>query len=139
VGEHQGGAGGVPRRLAGGDEDAGADDRADAQCRERHRPQDAAEAVVAGHLVEEDLQGLLGEQLIHCADPGGGLLSRRRVTGPSLTSSTCIMAPKRPVAVGTPWARTAVTNASYSGTAISGGAASTKLGRRPLRQSPYRV
>jgi hypothetical protein len=34
------------------------------------------------------------------------------VTGPSLTNSTCIMAPNRPVATATPWARTASRNAS---------------------------
>ena len=36
------------------------------------------------------------------------LLSTIKVTGPSLTSSTFIMAPKRPVATGMPWARTAL-------------------------------
>src|SRR5262245_52273125 len=66
----------------------------------------------------------------------GYLLSRIRVTGPSLTSSTCIIAPKRPVATGTPWARTASQNASYIGIASGGAAASMKLGRRPFRQSP---
>ncbi len=39
-------------------------------------------------------------------------LSRISVTGPSLTNSTCISAPKRPVAVGTPRALMAFTKAS---------------------------
>src|SRR5437879_1639650 len=56
--------------------------------------------------------------------PQGYLLSTISVTGPSFTSSTCIIAPKRPEAVRTPRARTALRNSSYSGTAISGGAAS---------------
>src|SRR5438876_229532 len=43
-----------------------------------------------------------------------GLLSRMSVTGPSFVNSTCIIAPKRPVAVGTPSAFTPLMNASYS-------------------------
>src|SRR5207247_8373225 len=65
----------------------------------------------------------------------GHLLSTINVTGPSLTRSTCISAPKRPVAVGIPSALVALINASYSGTAISGRAASTKDGPRPLPPS----
>ena len=38
--------------------------------------------------------------------------SSHSVTGPSLTSATCIMAPNSPVATATPRARSAVTNFS---------------------------
>src|SRR6266446_5165200 len=64
------------------------------------------------------------------------LLSRISVTGPSLIRETCIMAPNRPVAVGIPCALMALMNSSYRGMAVSGAAASIKLGRRPLLQSP---
>ena len=40
---------------------------------------------------------------------GAGYASRRIVTGPSLTSSTCMCAPKTPVCTGTPAARTSRT------------------------------
>src|SRR5882762_6677568 len=69
--------------------------------------------------------------------------SRIRVTGPSFTRSTSIMAPNAPVSTRTPLpaprSRSSATNRSYSGTASSGGAASTKLGRRPFFTSPYSV
>src|SRR5207248_596922 len=69
--------------------------------------------------------------------------SRIRVTGPSFTSSTSIMAPNSPVATCTPLPAPrsfrSATNRSYSGTASSGGAASMKLGRRPFCTSPYSV
>src|SRR6266550_513096 len=69
--------------------------------------------------------------------------SRIRVTGPSFTSSTSIIAPNSPVStrvpVPAPRSLSRATNRSYSGTASSGGAASTKLGRRPFFASPYRV
>src|SRR5438552_1004112 len=69
--------------------------------------------------------------------------SRIRVTGPSFTSSTPIMAPNSPVATCTPLPAPrsfrSATNRSYSGTASSGGAASMKLGRRPFCTSPYSV
>jgi len=57
------------------------------------------------------------------------------VTGPSLTSSTCIEAPKTPVATGTPRLASSAQNASYSGSAVSGRAASEKLGRLPFAVS----
>src|SRR5882724_5489923 len=69
--------------------------------------------------------------------------SRIRVTGPSFTSSTSIIAPNSPVATCTPLpaprSLMSATNRSYSGMASSGGAASTKLGRRPFFTSPYSV
>src|SRR5205085_573270 len=106
---------------------------ADAEGRQGHRPQGALQPVVASHLGQQHLQILLGKQLVHARSlPAVEGLSRISVTGPSFTSSTCIMAPKRPVATGRPSARSASTNASYSGTATAGAAAPTKLGRRPL-------
>src|SRR5690606_8097984 len=66
-------------------------------------------------------------------------LSRIRVTGPSLVKETCIIAPNTPVSTVTPWLRSSSLNRSYSPDAISGAAAAVKLGRRPFRQSPYRV
>src|SRR2546425_9506134 len=72
---------------------------------------------------------------------GRAHFSRISVTGPSFTSSTSIIAPNSPVStfVPPPRSRNRATNRSYSGTASAGGAASTKLGRRPLWGSPYRV
>ena len=66
-------------------------------------------------------------------------LSTISVTGPSLTRETSIRARKRPVATRTPRCWTARVKWSYSFSASSGGAASAKLGRRPLRQSPQSV
>src|SRR5579859_3865545 len=62
--------------------------------------------------------------------------SNRIVTGPSFTSSTCIMAWKRPVSQVTPQLRSLATKYSYSSRASSGGAASSNDGRLPLRTSP---
>src|SRR6266540_3151484 len=66
--------------------------------------------------------------------------SKSSVTGPSFTSSTSIIAPN---STATPLAaarsRSEVKNRSYKAAATSGGAASVKLGRRPLRASPYSV
>ena len=53
------------------------------------------------------------------------------MTGPSLTSSTDIRAPKTPVSTGTPSSRKAAQNRSYSGSAAAGAAAPEKLGRLP--------
>jgi len=61
------------------------------------------------------------------------------VTGPSFTSSTSIAAPNSPVSTGRPVSRSSSRKRSYRGMAVSGRAASTKLGRRPLRASPYSV
>ena len=67
-------------------------------------------------------------------------LSRTIVTGPSLTSDTSIIAPKRPVSTGgTPVARSRSQKWSKRRVASSGGAAPTKLGRFPLRVSARRV
>src|SRR6266571_3341945 len=69
--------------------------------------------------------------------------SRISVTGPLFTSSTSIIAPNSPVSTRVPLAAprslSSATNRSYSGIATSGGAASTKLGRRPFCTSPYSV
>ena len=60
--------------------------------------------------------------------------SSQMVTGPSLTSATCIDAPKTPVATGWPCAAaSAATNRSNRGAATSGGAAADHEGRLPLR------
>src|SRR5262245_42937028 len=66
-------------------------------------------------------------------------VSSNSVTGPAFTSATSIRARKRPVTTGRPAARSAFTSASTRGSARSGGAASTKDGRRPRRTSPSRV
>src|SRR5262245_1233414 len=53
------------------------------------------------------------------------LLSTSTVTGPSLTSSTCIIAWNSPVATTRPLERNSLTTASYVALATSGGAASS--------------
>src|SRR4051812_42637796 len=61
------------------------------------------------------------------------------VTGPSLTSSSSIFAPKTPVSTGTPSARSSAQKRSYTGSASSGGAASPKLGLLPFAVSAMSV
>jgi hypothetical protein len=51
-------------RDTGQNKDAGADDGADAEARERHGSQDSAEPVIAMELVEEDVEGFSPEKLI---------------------------------------------------------------------------
>ena len=75
-------------------------------------------------------------RLVRGAGPGQASISTLTVTGPSLTSATCMSARKRPVSTRAPDARSASTTASTSGSATSGGAAATHDGRRPLRVSP---
>src|SRR5207302_10799059 len=58
-------------------------------------------------------------------------LSSRRVTGPSLWISTTMCARNRPGTTRTPSVSSERLNSRYSGSACSGGAARTKLGRRP--------
>ena len=67
---------------------------------------------------------------------GGQSTSRRSVTGPSLTSSTCMSVRKRPVATDAPRARSSSATASTSGSASSGPAALIHEGRRPPEVSP---
>jgi hypothetical protein len=55
--------GGVVGGLAGGHEDAGADDGAHPQAGELDRTEDPAQAVLAAHLLHEQGQGLAGKQL----------------------------------------------------------------------------
>ena len=62
--------------------------------------------------------------------------SSQMVTGPSLTSSTAISVRNRPVATSAPRARSSATTASTSGSACSGRAAASQLGRRPRLVSP---
>src|SRR5262249_51100231 len=112
VGQHQGGTGYVFGCGTGGDENAGADDGADAKRGQRNRSQYAPQPMLPSHLVQQYLQRFLRKQLIRHMDPASYLLSTISVTGPSLTSSTCIIAPKRPVAVWIPCARTPATNSS---------------------------
>src|SRR4051812_20322192 len=66
-------------------------------------------------------------------------VSRIRVTGPSLTSSTAMSAPKRPVATSRPACLSASAKASTRGSATGPGAAPLHDGRRPLRVSAYSV
>ena len=63
-GEDQRRAGLVVRGHAGEHEDAGADDRADAQAGELDRPEDAAQPVLALHLLEQHGERLRGEELL---------------------------------------------------------------------------
>src|SRR5204863_2783270 len=89
------------------------------------------------------------EHLEQLAPPGRAArqneahFSSNSVTGPSFTSSTSIIAPNSPVSMTVPLPAPrsfrSATNRSYKGIATSGGAASMKLGRRPLLESPYRV
>ncbi len=72
--------------------------------------------------------------------PGaGGGTSIAKVTGPSLTSSTSIRAPKRPPATANPRLRRSAATASTSGSATSGGAAESNDGRRPRASEAARV
>src|SRR3954447_25490076 len=82
---------------------------------------------------EAHLQGGPGRRSESPSKPSIGAIhsSTTRVTGPSFTSSTAMRWPKRP-----PFAPSAWRTRSYRGSAVSGGAASTKLGRLPLRASP---
>ena len=57
-------AGLVVGRLAGEDEDPRADDGAHPEARELHRPQDAPQAVLALHLLEQQAQWLGRKQLL---------------------------------------------------------------------------
>jgi hypothetical protein len=61
------------------------------------------------------------------------------VTGPSLTSDTCMSAPKRPVSIVIPSARSASAYCSTSGSASAGSAAPVNDGRLPLRVSASSV
>jgi hypothetical protein len=49
-------------RDAGQNKNAGADDGADAEARERHGSQDSAEPVLAMELFEEDVKGFSSEK-----------------------------------------------------------------------------
>ncbi len=69
------------------------------------------------------------------AGSGRGQASRRMVTGPSLTSSTSMCAPKRPVLTSSPRACSAATTSATIGSATGPGAAADHDGRRPLRVS----
>ena len=62
--------------------------------------------------------------------------SRSTVTGPSLTSETCMAARNLPVATVAPNERSVPTTCSTSGSACSGRAAAVQLGRRPPVVSP---
>src|SRR4051812_38952968 len=75
------------------------------------------------------------EVATHVKDAQDGLrLSRRSVTGPSLTSSTFIIARKTPMATSRPECAMRSAQRRYSRSASPGSAAAVKLGRRPLRQ-----
>ena len=54
------------------------------------------------------------------------------VTGPSFASSTSMLAPNDPVSTSIPSAQSASQEASYSGSAWSGGAAPVTLGGSPF-------
>src|SRR5277367_3890463 len=65
--------------------------------------------------------------------------SSKMVTGPSLTNSTCMWAPKIPVSTPAPRSRKACTKTATSGSAAAPGAAAFQDGRRPLAVSAYSV
>ena len=62
------GPGDVVRGRAGRDEDAGADDRADAEARELDGAEHAAQPVLAGHLLQQLRERFRREQLAHHAN-----------------------------------------------------------------------
>jgi len=62
--------------------------------------------------------------------------STNTVTGPSLTSSTAMWAPNRPVATDSPWSSNLAATMSSSGWAWAPGAAADHDGRRPRLVSP---
>ena len=61
------------------------------------------------------------------------------VTGPSLTSSTCMCAPNTPVSTWAPSRRSASAKAVTSGSATAPGAAAFHVGRLPFAVLAYRV
>ena len=63
-GEHQGGPGLVVRGHAGEHEDAGADDGPDAEARQLHRTEDAAEPVLSLGLLQKQFQRFAGKELV---------------------------------------------------------------------------
>ena len=71
--------------------------------------------------------------------PSEGGSSKTKVTGPSLTSSTSIWAPKRPLATSKPNPRSSSIKPSTNWAATGGGAAPSKEGRRPRFRDPARV
>ena len=68
-----------------------------------------------------------------------GHSSSNTVTGPSLTSSTCMCAPNTPDSTCAPSPRRASANDVTSGSATARGAAAFQAGRRPLAVLAYRV
>src|SRR2546421_6792544 len=65
--EHRGRAGAIVRRYPRQDEDAGADDRADTERSQLYWPKDAAQTVLALHLVEQHAERFCSKQLTrHC-------------------------------------------------------------------------
>ncbi len=65
--------------------------------------------------------------------------SKSTVTGPSLTSSTAMYAPKTPVCTRAPNAHSASVNTAINGSATAEGAAAFQDGLRPLAVSAYSV
>src|SRR2546426_2135309 len=102
-----------------------------------HRGDDHAEGQ-AEHREQLPPPGATARQDQGVVPVGRAHFSRISVTGPSFTSSTSIIAPNSPVStfVPPPRSRNRATNRSYRGMATAGGAAPTKLGRRPLWVSP---
>ena len=100
VREHQRRSGDVARGGAGRDEDAGADDRADAQAGQLDGTEHAAQPVLAGHLVEQLAERLRGEQLmshqnspriIPCSSGAAGRDTRARALRGSPVVSRSVM------------------------------------------------
>src|SRR5262245_50465086 len=119
---------------------------------EVERPQALAERIAVLLVVQLHLDApvLVGHWAMICAahrgapragrdTSAGPQASRTIVTGPSLTSSTSIRAPKRPVSTPTPRSRRDSTKRATSASATAGGAARVKLGRLPFRVSARSV
>ena len=101
--EHQRRAGLVVRRHAGQHEDAGADDRADAQARQLQRAEHAAQAVLARHLLQDDFERLARERGLLMPGDGRGVRGANasyardrataaalgRIVQPALISAAC--------------------------------------------------
>ncbi len=102
-------------------------------CRRRWMPSSNA---IPGHAPDRPPERRSGRSAFAKRSSATSITS---VIGPSLTSSTCILAPNRPVATSAPSAASSSTMASTSGSAMCAGAAAFHDGRRPLPVSAYRV
>ena len=108
VGDRHRGPGVEGRGPAGHHEDARPNDAADAQRGQRHRPEDAVQAVFAGRLGEEEFQVLAGEKLflpVHDRVCPVSEFEARRFISPGFTLCVPLLAcPAVPFCTGHPTA-----------------------------------